>query len=71
MTIPIWHGLSFRGKLIAAGVLVQIAAMAILTWNSTDLINQYLRTQLQESAARDRVLFNAALSAPIDRKSVV
>lgn len=68
MIIPIGRGLSFRGKLIAAGMLVQIAAMAILTWNSTDLINQYLRSQLQESAVRDRVLFNAALSAPMAQR---
>ncbi len=60
-----WQCLTFRGKLVATGILMQLAAIALLTWNSADLIDTYLRTQLQDGAARDSVLFNAALGAPM------
>ena len=60
--------LGFRDKLIAAGIAMQLAAIALLTWNSADLIDTYLRSQLQEAAVQDRALFNAALAAPMAQR---
>ncbi|MFM9970593.1 MAG: ATP-binding protein [Burkholderiales bacterium] len=60
-----WINLGFRGKLVAAGVLVQIAAISLLTWNSVDLIDGYLRSELRTRAEQDAPLFNAAFSAPV------
>ena len=60
-----WRQLSFRGKLLAAGIVVQLAAIALITWNSADLIDTYLRSELRTRAEQDAPLFNAAFSAPM------
>lgn len=60
-----WRRLSFRSKLIAAGVLVQVLSIALLTWNSADLIDNYLRSELRSRAEQDAPLFNAAFGAPM------
>ncbi len=60
-----WRSLSLRGKLVATGVIVQLAAFALLTWNSADLIDNYLRSELHARAERDAPLLNAAFAAPM------
>ncbi len=60
-----WQWLSFRGKLVAAGIVVQLAAIALITWNSANLIDTYLRDELRARAEQDAPLFNAALAAPM------
>ena len=60
-----WRRLSFRSKLIAAGVLVQVLSIALLTWNSADLIDSLLRSELRSRAEQDAPLFNAAFGAPM------
>ena len=60
--------LGFRGKLIAAGIIVQVVAIALVSWNSAELIDGYLRLQLQENAAQHQALFNAALGAPMAQR---
>lgn len=60
-----WRRLSFRGKLVAAGIAVQLAAIALITWNSVSLIDSYLRDELRARAEQDAPLLNAALAAPM------
>ena len=60
-----WHRLSFRGKLVAAGIVVQLAAIALITWNSANLIDSHLRNELRMRAEQDAPLFNAAFAAPM------
>jgi hypothetical protein len=61
----IWRRLGFRGKLVAAGIFVQVLAIGLLTWNSADLIDNYLRSELRTRAEQDAPLFNAAFVAPM------
>jgi two-component system, sensor histidine kinase len=60
-----WRRFSFRGKLVAAGIIVQLAAIALITWNSADLIDTHLRNELRMRAEQDAPLFNAAFAAPM------
>lgn len=60
-----WRNLPFRGKLIAAGILVQVLSIALLTWNSAYLVDSYLRSELRARAVQDAPLFNAAFAAPM------
>lgn len=46
-----WRNLPFRGKLIAAGILVQVLSIALLTWNSAYLVDSYLRSELRARRA--------------------
>ena len=46
-------------------MIVQLAAFALLTWNSADLIDNYLRSELHARAERDAPLLNAAFAAPM------
>jgi signal transduction histidine kinase len=57
--------LGFGHKLFIAGVLIQFVAIALLTWSGIELSGRFLRVLLYESATRDRLLFNAALAAPL------
>ena len=63
-----WRRLSFRAKLVSAGVLVQFSAIALLTWNSVDLIDGYLLGQFRVRAIQDQPMFNAALAAPMAQR---
>ena len=60
-----WGKLGFRGKLVAAGIVVQVAAIALLSWNNAHLIDSYLSAELRARAERDAPLFNAAFAAPM------
>ncbi len=60
-----WRKISFRGKLVAAGIVVQVAAIALITWNSAHLIDSYLHSELRARAEQDAPLFNAAFAAPM------
>ena len=57
--------LGFRHKLLAAGLVAQVAATGSLTWNSIELTDRYLRAQLAENAVSAGHLLNAALFVPM------
>ena len=63
-----WNRLRFRGKLVAAGIVIQVLAIVLLTWNGADLIDGYLRTELRLRAEQDAPLFNAAFSTPMAQR---
>ena len=63
-----WYRLSFCAKLVCAGILVQLGAIALLTWNSADLIDDYLHGQFKARVSQDLPLFNAALAAPMAQR---
>ena len=63
--MPGWHHPGFRGKLVAAGVALQLVAVGVVTWNGAELIDSHLSSELRARAQRDAPLFNAALAAPM------
>ncbi|MBM4263923.1 MAG: response regulator [Deltaproteobacteria bacterium] len=63
-----WHRLSFRAKLVLSGVLVLVAAIALLTWNTVRLIDDYVLKRFQERVRQDQPMFNAALSGPMAQR---
>ena len=60
-----WRQFSFRGKLVAAGIVVQLAAISLITWNSLNLIDTHLQNELRVRAEQDAPLYNAAFAAPM------
>lgn len=60
--------LSFRGKLVLGGVVLQLLALGLATLISSSLIDRHLRDELQARGKLLQPLFNAALAVPMAQR---